>query len=70
VAGGISVTDALASATWLAAQACGLSDRKGRLRAGYDADLLVIDGDPLTDIDSLCHVAAVMVRGELVNLAS
>jgi imidazolonepropionase-like amidohydrolase len=70
VAGGISVTDALASATWLAAQACGLADRKGRLEAGYDADLLVIDGDPVTDIDSLCHVAAVMVRGEMVDLAS
>ena len=37
VAGGIPAADALASATSVAARACGLGDRKGRLRAGYDA---------------------------------
>jgi cytosine/adenosine deaminase-related metal-dependent hydrolase len=44
VEGGLSTVAALASATALAAAACGLADRKGRLRAGYDADLLVVDG--------------------------
>jgi cytosine/adenosine deaminase-related metal-dependent hydrolase len=46
VEGGVSAVAALASATVLAAAACGLGDSKGRLRAGYDADLLVADGDP------------------------
>jgi imidazolonepropionase-like amidohydrolase len=40
----------LASATAVAARHCGLTDRKGRLRPGLDADLLVVDGDPLIDI--------------------
>jgi Amidohydrolase family len=42
VDGGVSTVAALASATALAAAACGLADSKGRLRAGYDADLLVV----------------------------
>ena len=40
LAGGVSTTDALATATSLAAQTCGF-DRKGWLRTGYDADLLI-----------------------------
>lgn len=67
VAGGVSVTDAVASATSLAAQACGLAGRKGRLKAGYDADLLVINGDPVADIDSLFQVAAVVAHGVMVE---
>jgi imidazolonepropionase-like amidohydrolase len=47
VAGGMSAADALATATSVAAAACGLSDRKGHIRAGYDADLVVVGADPL-----------------------
>ena len=50
---GIPAADALASATSVAAHACGLGDRKGRLHTGYDADLIVIGGDPHTDIRAL-----------------
>ena len=39
VAGGMSPADALATATSVAATACGLSDHKGHIRAGYDAGL-------------------------------
>jgi imidazolonepropionase-like amidohydrolase len=63
VEGGVSTTAALASATSLAAAACGLGDRKGRLRAGYDADLLVVDGDPVADIGALARPAAVFAGG-------
>jgi imidazolonepropionase-like amidohydrolase len=61
--GGVSPAAALASATSLAAAACGLGDRKGRLRAGYDADLLVVDGDPVGDIGALAQPAAVFAGG-------
>jgi imidazolonepropionase-like amidohydrolase len=61
--GGVSTVAALASATALAADACGLGDRKGRLRAGYDADLLVVDGDPVADISALARPAAVFAAG-------
>jgi imidazolonepropionase-like amidohydrolase len=67
VLGGIPTVDALVSATSRAADVCGLSDRKGRLRAGYDADLVVVDGDPLTDVSALAHVLAVVVHGEAVD---
>jgi imidazolonepropionase-like amidohydrolase len=67
VAGGIPAADALASATSVAAAACGLGDRKGRLHAGYDADLAVIDGDPRTDIHALTTVQAVYVNGQAVT---
>jgi len=63
VDGGVSTAAALASATSVAAAACGLGDRKGRLRAGYDADLLVVDGDPVADIGALARPAAVFAGG-------
>jgi imidazolonepropionase-like amidohydrolase len=63
VDGGVSTAAGLASATALAAAACGLGDRKGRLRAGYDADLLVVDGDPVADITALGRPAAVFAGG-------
>jgi imidazolonepropionase-like amidohydrolase len=56
----------LASATAVAARHCGLTDRKGRLRPGLDADLLVVDGDPLIDIAALERVIAVMIGGHWV----
>ncbi|MDJ0345153.1 amidohydrolase family protein [Streptomyces sp. H10-C2] len=62
-AGGVPAADALASATSVAADVCGLGHRKGRLQAGYDADLLIVEGDPLSRMESLTQVAAVMVRG-------
>ena len=64
IAGGISATDSLASTTSLAAQACGLGDRKGWLRPGYDADLAIVHGDPFTDIAALTAVQAVYLRGQ------
>ena len=63
VEGGVSTVAALASATALAAAACGLGDRKGRLRAGYDADLIVVDGDPVADIGALARPVAVFAGG-------
>jgi imidazolonepropionase-like amidohydrolase len=63
VEGGVSTAAALASATALAAAACGLGDSKGRLRAGYDADLLVVDGDPVAGTGALARPAAVFAGG-------
>jgi imidazolonepropionase-like amidohydrolase len=63
VACGVPTTLALASATSLAARACGLADRTGRLRAGLAADLILVDGDPAADVTALREVRAVVVRG-------
>ncbi len=64
VVGGIPTEAALASATSVAAEACGLGASKGRLRTGFDADVLVVDGDPFADITALTRVSAVFVSGQ------
>ena len=64
VEAGVSTVDALASGTSAGAEVCGLGDRKGRLRAGFDADLLVVHGDVPTDITALRNVQAVYVHGQ------
>ncbi len=60
---GVPVETALTSATSGAAMACGLAERTGRLRSGLDADLLIVDGNPMKDIAALSSVRTVVVRG-------
>lgn len=60
---GWSPAGALRAVTADAADAIGLGDRKGRIAAGYDADLLVVDGDPLADPETLHSIRAVYARG-------
>jgi imidazolonepropionase-like amidohydrolase len=67
VAGGLPASEALASATSEAARACGAGDRKGQLKPGFDADLLVISGDPTTDIQSLAQANTIIVQGSIVS---
>jgi imidazolonepropionase-like amidohydrolase len=66
---GMSPVDALRATTSRAAALCGLGDRKGRLAPGFDADLLVLDGNPLEDLSALHRVRAVYVRGAAVTAA-
>jgi len=67
VVGGMTPADALASATSVAAEVCGLGHRKGTIRPGHDADLLIVDGDPLTDVTALTQVAAVVLNGKPIS---
>ena len=55
--------DALVDATSHNAMSLGLADRIGALAPGLDADLIAVDGDPLTDITALRRVVFVMRRG-------
>lgn len=63
---GVPLADALTAATARAACACGLGDRTGRLAAGYDADLLVTDGDVTRDVTALQRPRVVVSRGREV----
>jgi imidazolonepropionase-like amidohydrolase len=54
---------ALRAATSRAAEALGLGDTCGRLAAGRSADLLVVRGDPVTDVGALLEVEAVYREG-------
>jgi len=60
---GMAPATALHAVTGRAAEVLGLGHRKGRLAPGYDADLLAVDGDPLTDPSALDRIRAVYVRG-------
>jgi imidazolonepropionase-like amidohydrolase len=61
--GGQRPLDAIASITSLAASALGLEQRVGTIAAGYDADLVAVDGDPRSDITSIQRVVFVMRAG-------
>ncbi len=54
---------ALKTATSGAAEALGIASISGRLRAGLAADILVLDGDPLTDLAALTRPVGVWARG-------
>ncbi|WUI02671.1 amidohydrolase family protein [Spirillospora sp. NBC_00431] len=63
VLAGLPATAALRAATSSAAEACGLAGRKGRLQAGHDADLLIVQGDPTRDITALRNPLATYLTG-------
>ncbi len=60
---GMSPAEALHTCTARAASALGLGDRKGRIAPGYDADILVVNGNPLTDPGAIHQIRAVYLRG-------
>jgi imidazolonepropionase-like amidohydrolase len=62
-----SIEVALAASTSIAAGVCSVGDRKGLLRKGYDADLIVLDGDLRADITALEAVRAVVLGGTLLG---
>jgi imidazolonepropionase-like amidohydrolase len=64
----VEAVAALQAATSRAADACGLGSAKGRLRAGYDADVVVVAGDLATELGGLQDVRRVVLRGEPVTL--
>lgn len=67
VAQGIPAAEALKAATVTNAQILGLADRLGRIRSGFEADLIALEGDPLVDISQLRKVSFVM-RGGVVTV--
>jgi imidazolonepropionase-like amidohydrolase len=65
--GGQKPMDAIISATSLAAESLNLGDRIGTLKAGYEADIVAVTGDPTTDITRLRNVTFVMRAGRLMK---
>jgi len=47
--------EVLRQATSIAAEVLRMPGRLGAIKPGAIADLLVVDGDPLVDIERLCH---------------
>jgi imidazolonepropionase-like amidohydrolase len=67
VAAGLSPARALRSATADAADLLGISARAGTIAVGKDADLVLIDGDPLADIRATRRILTVIRLGVVVR---
>jgi imidazolonepropionase-like amidohydrolase len=64
---GFTGAEALRAVTSIAADACRVGDRKGRIAPGYDADLLAVAGDPLINPAAVREVVAVFRAGQRVR---
>ena len=63
VGAGMTSADAIKAATTDAAELLDIADIAGSLAPGKAADIIAVDGDPLTDITELERVTFVMARG-------
>lgn len=67
VKAGMTAEQALASATRNAASLLGMEDRLGAIAPGYYADIVAIDGDPLSDVNAVTQgIRWVMKGGKVV----
>lgn len=64
---GIPAAAALQAATYNAARELGAESRFGTVEAGREANLLLVDGDPLTDISVMDRISLVVFKGERVR---
>ena len=62
---GMKPMDAIVSATSLSARSMRLDKTIGTIAPGFEADLVALDGDPLTDITAVTRVAFVMKGGKV-----
>ena len=60
----------LRAGTANAADSLGAGDRLGRVAVGYEADLLVLDGDPLVDLAHARDAHAVVLDGRYLDRAA
>lgn len=63
---GIPPLDAIKAATSGAAECVGIGSRTGSIRPGYEADIIVIQGDPVVEIAALEQIVLVINDGEIV----
>ena len=64
---GVSPMEAIVCSTRTSAECLGILEETGTLEPGKDADVVVVQGDPLKDIRALHRVDTVLKRGSLVR---
>ena len=67
VRAGLTPGEALRTATIVPARLVGADARTGSIAVGKEADLVLVDGDPSTDIGALRRTDWVMSDGKLMN---
>jgi imidazolonepropionase-like amidohydrolase len=67
VRAGVAPAVALQAATLNAARLLKADNRTGSIHSGNDADLLVVDGNPLEDITATERISMVVFKGERVD---
>jgi imidazolonepropionase-like amidohydrolase/ABC-type multidrug transport system permease subunit len=67
VEAGIPPAVALQAATYNAARLIGVGDRIGLIKEGYDANLLLVDGNPLKEIKQIESIQSVIFKGEHIS---
>ncbi len=63
---GLSPLEALRAATLTGAELLGVQDHAGRIAAGWDADLIAVERNPLEDIRTVQDVLLVVNNGKVV----
>jgi imidazolonepropionase-like amidohydrolase len=66
---GLAPWQALETVTSIAAKAAGVSKDLGTLETGKLADLILVGGDPLANIDDVTKVQCVMKNGKLMSVS-
>ncbi|MEO8448328.1 MAG: amidohydrolase family protein [Gemmatimonadota bacterium] len=69
VRAGLSPLEALTAGTKSAAEAAGLWDRAGMIKAGQLADLVLLDANPLADITNTRRIVGVTAAGRYLDKA-
>ena len=64
---GLSSLEALRSGTTRAADAMNWSDRIGQISPGFQADLLLLERNPLESVANLRSLRATIIRGRLID---
>jgi imidazolonepropionase-like amidohydrolase len=67
---GMDFKELLASLTTAPSKRFGVSDRHGRVAAGFDADIVALDGDPAQNSGALARVRYTLRSGKLVYRSS
>ena len=67
VAAGLSAMAAIRAGTSGSADCLGIGQRTGRLKAGFEADLIVVERNPLTDLSGLLDPLLVVNNGRRVE---
>jgi imidazolonepropionase-like amidohydrolase len=65
LAAGLTPLEVIETGTWNAAYVCGHGDELGTLQPGRLADVIVVDGNPVDDMEAMKNVSAVIINGQV-----